>query len=81
MLFCGKGGGIKYLETFRDIGAVGGGGINYYETFQQISMVVYGPVVSVPAEELSDPSSIPARCIIFGSRKVNHETFRDIRSA
>ena len=79
--FLWEGGGIKYLETFRDIGAVGGGGINHYETFQQVSIVVYGPVVSVPAYESCDPSSILARCNIFGSRKVNHETFRDIRSA
>ena len=55
MLFCGKGGGIKYLETFRDIGAVvwRGGGIKYHysETFRQIGFVLYGPVVSVPASE------------------------------
>ena len=79
---CGEGGGgIKYLEIFWDIGAVGGGGINHYETFQQVSIVVYGPVVSIPAYESSNSSSILTRCNIFGSRNVNHETFRDIRSA
>ena len=56
-------GGIKYLETFRDI---------------DITIMLYGPVVSVPA---SDPSSILTCCNFFGSRNVNHETFRDICSA
>ena len=39
---CGEGGGgIKYLETFRDIGAVlwEGGGIKYLETFRDIGAV------------------------------------------
>ena len=37
----GGGGGIKYLETFRDIGAVlwEGGGIKYLETFRDIGAV------------------------------------------
>ena len=38
-------------------------------------------VVSVPACGSSDPSSSLTRCTIFGSTSVNHETFRDIRSA
>ena len=35
------GGGIKYLETFRDIGAFlwEGGGIKYLETFRDIGAV------------------------------------------
>ena len=39
---CGEGGGgIKYLETFRDIGAFlwEGGGIKYLETFRDIGAV------------------------------------------
>ena len=80
MLFCGKGGGIKYLETFRDIGAVvwrGGGGIKhrYIETFRLVAIILYGPVVSVPTSEVPEPSSSLTRCNIFGSRNVNHETF------
>ena len=42
MLCCGEGG-IKYLETFRDIGAFlwEGGGIKYLETFRDIGAVVW----------------------------------------
>ena len=61
-----EGGGIKY---------------RYYETFQHIYIVLYGLVVSVPASRSSDPRSILTCCNIFGARNVNHETFRDIRSA
>ena len=39
-----------------------------------------GLVVSVPACGLSDPCSNHAHSGFFGSRNVNHETFRDIRS-
>ena len=41
MLWGGGGGGIKYLETFRDIGAFlwEGGGIKYLETFRDIGAV------------------------------------------
>ena len=38
-------------------------------------------VVSVPAWGLYGPSSSLTQCIIFISRNVNHETFRDIRTA
>ena len=38
-------------------------------------------MVSVSACGSSDPSSSLTRCTIFGSTSVNHETFRDIRSA
>ena len=40
-----------------------------------------GLVVSVPASGSSGPSSSLTCCSIFRSRNVNHETFRDIRSA
>ena len=45
------------------------------------SLRIGGLVVSVSACGSSDPSSSLMRCTIFGSTSVNHETFRDIRSA
>ena len=39
-----------------------------------------GLLVSVPASGSSDQSLSLTHCTIFGSRSVNHETFRDIRS-
>ena len=56
------------------------GGINT-DPYSKIVLKNGSLVVSVPACGSSDPSSSLARCTIFGSTSVNHETFRDIRSA
>ena len=57
MLCCVKVGGIKYLETFRDICAVVRGGGLEYGSELTVSSKQGGLVVSVAACRLSGPSS------------------------
>ena len=64
---------------FRDMG--GADQVGKRRGHEAFPTRIGGLVVSVSACGSSDPSSSLTRCTIFGSTSVNHETFRDIRSA
>ena len=80
MLCCVEGREIKYLETFRDIGAVLCGGGGEIKSVLAIVSKKGSLVVSVPACGSSGPSSNLTGSINFISSIKYLEMFRDIRS-